>query len=334
MQLSRLVAAAGVLALVACADNTTPTAPSAPVFGRDAIAFGRDAEEFPMEIMELNPYATLQGVPLTAASITGIDYFGGPVLQVTKVAAVYWSKTKIYVGGPAPGSKGVGTADGSLVGHFLRNLGGSPYFNISTTYYDTVGGGAQRPVTNSVTYTQYWANNTSVPAVTAKVTNAQIKNMLVSGFNTGKLTYDPATVYSVFTTGKTNLGGGFGTQYCAYHSKFVWNGKTVLFSAQPYVQAFPNACSTGTPSPNGDLPADRVINVLAHEIEESTSDPRLNAWFDQNGEEDADKCAWTFGTTYTTGNGGVANMNLGGKDFLIQQNWVNAGTGGCLVHYP
>ena len=333
MQLSRIAAAMGVLVLAACSDNTAPSPASAPVMA-STIAFSKDAAEFPMEIMHLNPYNGLQNSPLAGASVTGIDYNGGPVLQVTKVATVYWSTTKIYTGGPTPGTKGAGSADGSLVGFFLRNLGGSPYFNINTTYYDTLGGGAQNPVTNSVTYTQFWANNASVPAVTAKVTNTQIRNMLVNGFNTGKLTYDPATIYSVFTKGKTNLGGGFGTQYCAYHSKFVWNGKTVIFSAQPYVQAFPNACSTGTPSPNGDLAADRVINVLAHEIEESTSDPRLNAWFDPTGQENADKCAWTFGTTYTNVNGGTANMNMGGKDFLIQQNWVNAGTGGCLQHFP
>ena len=47
------------------------------------------------------------------------------------------------------------------------------------------------------------------------------------------------------------------------------------------------------------------------------------------GQENADKCAWTFGTTYNNGTG-LANMKIGAKDFLIQQNWVNAGNGGCL----
>jgi len=27
-------------------------------------------------------------------------------------------------------------------------------------------------------------------------------------------------------------------------------------------------------------------------------------------------------------------MNLGGKDFLVQRNWVNAGSGGCATQYP
>ncbi len=333
MQLSGFAAAVGALLLAACADGSAPTAPTAPSAAATPF-FIRGTDEDVIEIMHLNPYESLMSAALASPNAAGMIYSGGPVLRVTKVAAIYWGRNKIYVGGPTPGTKGTGAGDGSLIGHFLRNLGGSPYFNINTTYYDTVGGGAQRPVTNTVQYTQFWANNVNVPALTATVTNGTIRNMIISGFTSGKLVYDPSTIYSVFTAGKTNLGGGFGTQYCAYHSKFLWNGKTVIYSAQPYVQAYPGGCSAGAPSPNGDLAADREINVLAHEIEEATTDPRLNAWFDAAGAENADKCAWTFGTTYTTANGGVANMNLGGKDFLVQRNWSNAGTGGCRLTYP
>jgi len=135
----------------------------------------------------------------------------------------------------------------------------------------------------------------------------------------------------VFTAGRTNLGGGFGTQYCAYHTYFTLNGKVVLYAAQPYNYAFPAACTAQAPSPNNAPAADAEVNTLAHEIEEATTDPRLNAWYDGQGFENADKCAWTFGQTYTTPNGGIANMNLGGKDFLIQRNWINSGTGGCRL---
>ena len=33
-------------------------------------------------------------------------------------------------------------------------------------------------------------------------------------------------------------------------------------------------------------------------------------------------------------NGGTANILVGGKGFLVQQNWVNANTGGCLQSWP
>ena len=76
-----------------------------------------------------------------------------------------------------------------------------------------------------------------------------------------------------------------------------------------------------------------MASIIAHEFEESASDPDLNAWYDRRGAENADKCAWTFGATYTTNNGSLANMKLGQRDFLIQQNWVNAAGGYCALRY-
>jgi hypothetical protein len=69
-------------------------------------------------------------------------------------------------------------------------------------------------------------------------------------------------------------------------------------------------------------------------LEESVTDPDLNAWYDNRGSENADKCAWTFGTTYTASNGSAYNLVLGGKEYLIQRNWVNASGGYCAVKYP
>lgn len=253
---------------------------------------------------------------------TGIQYHGGPVIFQQKVAAVYWGSGVIYNGGPTPGTTGSGVQDGSLIGFFLRNLGGSPYFNINTTYFDGTGTHIQ----NSVTYTQYWADN-SAPGAT--VSDAQLQAEVVKGLNSGALTYDPGTLYHVFTGPNINLGGGFGSSYCAYHGHFTWNGNDVKYSAMPYDETFPTACAALNGSPNGDVAADAEVNTLAHETEETTTDEDLNAWFDRRGNENADKCAWMFGTTYTTGNGSTANVKIGGKDFLVQMNWINSGSGGC-----
>ena len=77
-----------------------------------------------------------------------------------------------------------------------------------------------------------------------------------------------------------------------------------------------------------------MASIIAHELEEATTDPDLNAWYDTRGYENADKCAWTFGAVSTLGNGAQYNMTLGARNYLIQQNWVNAGRGGCAVKYP
>jgi hypothetical protein len=60
-------------------------------------------------------------------------------------------------------------------------------------------------------------------------------------------------------------------------------------------------------------------------VDETITDPFLNAWFDRGGAENADKCAWTFGTTSTIGTGASApkyNASYGSYKYLIQQNWL------------
>ncbi len=262
----------------------------------------------------------------------GISYHGGPVLlNATNVVAVYWGTgSAIYNGGPAPGTSGPGSSDGSLVGYFLSHLGGSDYFNINTTYTNGISA-----IQNVVNYTGYWAYNNAPPST---VSDAQMLAMLQVGFNGSNppLAYDPNTLYIIMTPGKTNLGGGFGTQYCAYHThgtvKINNVSKTVLYAAMPYTAAYPSAC-TGGSAPNGDVGADAEVNVLAHEIEETTTDEMGNAWFDTRGYENADKCAWNFGTTQGSGTS-KWNITVGGTNFLVQQNWINANGGGCRQGLP
>jgi hypothetical protein len=330
------VLAAAALTLSACSDAVTnpdvqrfsPTAAPAMERSSDNDAeHGHVMEGRPTQL-EASSYASSRG------SGTGISYHGGPVLLTTNVAAIYWASSPIYVGGPAAGSTGAGGSDGSLIGTFLRGLTGSPYFGINTTYKNASG----TPITNTVNYTQFYANNTSVPSAGANVSDAAMTSMLQSAFNAGKLTYDANTLYSIFTAGTVNLGGGFGTQYCAYHTHatVTINGvaKTVLYAAMPYNYAYASACTSGLAAANGsyDKGADYEVNTFVHEIEETTTDMMGNAWYDSRGYENGDKCAWTWGTTYTSAAGGTANVHLNGKDFLIQQNWKNSGTGGCALH--
>jgi len=93
------------------------------------------------------------------------------------------------------------------------------------------------------------------------------------------------------------------------------------------------AQQTGS-SPNDDPGADAMISVMSHELEEAATDPQGTGWYDSTGAENADKCAWTFGTTFTAPNGATANMTMGGRNWLIQRNWVNASGGFCAQTYP
>lgn len=329
---------AALFAVVACSETAVnPVSPSSSIGAPDAPALSANSDgEHGHVMMTRGQLENLHAASSKAGGGSGISYHGGPVLQAgTNVAAIYWAASPIYVSGPAAGTSGAGSTDGSLIGTFLRGIGGSPYYNINHSYKD--GSGAA--IVNSVSYTQYWANNASVPAAGASVSDAQMISMLQSGFDSGKLTYNASTVYAIFTAGTVNLGGGFGSQYCAYHTHATVTvggvAKIALYAAMPYNYAYPSACTSGLATANGslDMGADYEVNTLVHEIEETTTDMMGNAWYDTRGYENADKCAWTWGTTYTTAAGGKANINVGGKNFLVQQNWVNAGTGGCVLSF-
>jgi hypothetical protein len=320
----RFAAVGGAAVLAACSDRASgPTAPSptppAPSFSEFNTP-GVHVHVMPTKAQYANANAKPGG---GGGGNTGIFYHGGPIIVAPKVAAVYWSNSTIYSGGPAAGATGSGSQDNSLVGYFMSNLGASSYWNINTTYTN----GSGQHVARSLNYTQFWAANSSVPAPGASVSDAQIANIITTGFTSGKLTFDASTIYAVFTGPGVNLGGGFGSQYCAYHGHFSWNGNDVKFAAMPRNLDFPSACTDGQ-APNADAAADAEVNTLGHELEEAATDPDLNAWYDRRGYENADKCAWNFGTS-TGSAGALSNITVGSKRFMVQQNWINSGSGGC-----
>jgi hypothetical protein len=123
-------------------------------------------------------------------------------------------------------------------------------------------------------------------------------------------------------------------QYCAYHTHGTTTKGTALYAAMPHNQDSATSCTPNFASPNTDVAANSEVNTLAHEIEETTTDPMGTAWYDSRGQENGDKCAWTWGTTYTAANGGKYDVTFAdGKQYMIQRNWVNAGSGGCAISY-
>ena len=250
------------------------------------------------------------------------------------VVAIYWSSGTIYPDGPDAGAVdtmvGSGGQDGSLIGAFLRGLGGSPWFAINRGYWDNLGdGGTRRFVGAGLIYDGFWADGTSAPSGSASVPDLIVRSEIIAGFQSGRLALRPDTVYAIFSAGGVNLGGGAFTQYCGYHRHFSYRGTDVLYAVMPY-DAFSARCSVQPLGPNAD-PADAEVNILAHEIAEATTDPDFDAWYDTDGRENADKCLWTFGATRTAANGARYNLTLDGRQYLVQQNWRNRGRGSCVM---
>ena len=245
---------------------------------------------------------------------SGISYHGGPLILGVVNAYVIWY------------GNWSGNSATTIIADFLSSEGGSAYFNINTTYYN----GSGTKVLNNITYKG--SINDSYSQGTS-LSDSQIQTIVSSAISSGKLPKDPNGVYFVLTSADVTANSGFCTQYCGWHTHGTIGGSDIKYSFVGNPDRCPSACSAQTTSPNGNAGADGMVSIIAHELEEAVTDPDLNAWFDSRGAENADKCAWTFGATTTMSNGAQYNMTIGTRKYLIQQNWVNAGSGYCATAY-
>lgn len=250
--------------------------------------------------------------PTGQATGNGINYHNGPVM--TSPIKLYY----IWYGNWS------GNSATTILTDLANNIGGSPYWNINTTYTN----GSNTKVSSSVTFGGSTTDNYSQGTA---LSDKKIKTVVTSAIGAGKLPKDANGIYFVLTSADVNATSGFCTQYCGWHTYTSYSGTTIKYSFVGNPDRCPANCSMQT-SPNGNAGADGMASILAHEAEEAATDPQLNAWYDSSGYENADKCAWTFGSTYSSG-GGTANVHLGSRDYLIQRNWVNAGGGYCSMSY-
>lgn len=247
-------------------------------------------------------------------SSNGIFYFGGPVMLGTVNLYYIWY------------GNWSGNSATAILTDFASNLGGSPYWNINTTYHN----GANQHVSSSVVF---GGSITDSYSQGSSLTDTQIRTVVSSAITSGALPKDPSGVYFVLTSADVTASSGFCTKYCGWHTHASIGGVDIKYSFVGNPDRCPSACAAQTKGPNGNAGADGMASILAHEAEEAATDPDLNAWFDLRGYENADKCAWTFGATYTAANGAKANVRLGSRDYLIQRNWVNANGGYCAMSY-
>ena len=244
----------------------------------------------------------------------GIVYHGGPLmLGTTNVYYIWYGDWS-------------GNTATDILTNLAQKIGGSGYYNINTTYYD----GSNRHVANSV---QYAGMANDAYSQGKSLTDAQIKSVVSSAISSGSVPKDTGGVYFVLTSSDVTASSGFCTQYCGWHTHGTIGGVDIKYSFVGNPDRCPSACAAQSVGPSGNAGADGMASIIAHELEEAVTDPDLNAWYDRRGQENADKCAWTFGTTSTAPNGAKYNVTLGARSYLIQQNWVNASGGYCAMSY-
>jgi hypothetical protein len=270
---------------------------------------------------ETNPEHARVGRMLTTGSTTTrtpvITWHGGPVIGTPTVYLIWYGNWNQ--------SNGSDNAAGQqIVRDFAHSIGGSNYFQINTTY-SGVGGGVNYSDSNQYTDTGSQGTRLSDSKVFAVVKNA---------INGGHLPYDANGVYFVLTSSNVSETSGFCSQYCGWHTAGNnSNGARIRYSFVGNANRCLSACSAQTTGPNGNAGVDAMISVIAHELEESTTDPDLNAWYDSNGAENGDKCAWTFGQNQTQlPSGAWYNVTLGARNYLIQRN-LAASDSKCYMDY-
>jgi hypothetical protein len=257
----------------------------------------------------------LDAVQSDAAAAGQIVYHGGPVMTTKKGTNVY----VIWYGNWS------GDTATTIIPDFLNNLGGSPYWKINTTYHDA----ANKFITGKVTLKGQTNDNYSQGTA---LSDAAIKTIVSTHISNGDLPSDKNAVYLVLTSQDVNETSGFCSQYCGWHTHGSIGTADVKYAFIGDAARCLSGCAAQSTSPNGNPGADGMVSVIAHELEEASTDPDLNAWYFATGAENADQCAWTFGTEYTAANGSKANMKLGTRDYLIQQNWIQAAAGKCALH--
>jgi hypothetical protein len=255
----------------------------------------------------------------------GISYHGGPVLVAGSNIYYIWY-----------GNWGTNTAK-TILPSVANGLGGTPYFNINTTYYNS----AATHVKNAAHFVAQYTWTTT--AYGTALTDSLVQTIVTATINGGHLAYDPNGIYFVLTSPEVTEGAGtavaFCKTYCGWHTHFALNNLATADVKYSFVgnasTQCPSSCmAQASSSPNNNPGADGMANVLVHELAEATNDPDLNAWYDSNGNESADKCAWQFGTELTASNKSKYNLTLlNGLQVLLQENWINAAGGNCALSY-
>ncbi|KAK9814253.1 hypothetical protein WJX72_002993 [[Myrmecia] bisecta] len=224
----------------------------------------------------------------------------------------------------------------TLIQHFLTYVGSSNWYGINTLYGDTTGF-----VNQSSTFVRAY-QVVGTPFGTS-IGDADVEAIIEQAIVGGGLgPRDTNAVYYLLTAANIIQTSGFCQFYCGYHSYYTGaGGSKIKYAFVGNPEQCYGACAsspTGTLTPNGVKGIDAMISIVAHEFVEAISDPYLDAWYDMNGNENADKCAYVYGPTSAAANGAASNIllpnNSTGKRFLIQQNWVNANGGYCGMSKP
>lgn len=223
----------------------------------------------------------------------------------------------------------------NLMGLFMEGLGTSDYFSIITSYTDASGKNLDpaQLVSNTPNHQTFlYVEGGTI------ISDNYIQWLIAYTFLHGRLPADSNAIYAVFLKGALRyysdlVGGYFGPHWCGLHYGFSYRDadgqrhviKYVVVPDPSYTPSgfrvsSMNYCSfylEHTASANRYASIDAMVNVLAHEVAETISDPYYQAWYNPQTCEVADMCAWNFGPLDSN-----FNTQFNGRKWLLQQLWL------------
>jgi hypothetical protein len=226
-----------------------------------------------------------------------MTYHGGPVQHSQKVFTIFW----------VPSGFSFPSGYQATINQFVQDLNGSSYYGIASQYNDQVGN-----INTTVLFGGTWLDTIN-PFPSSSLSNSDLFAEVSRAMAANGWTSDANSYFQVYVPNGIDEGASF----CGYH-----------VTSNPAVGLILFDCGS---SPSGPYPhtqiIDAAIDVSAHEIMETVTDPQGNAWYNVNGAgEIGDLCVRNYGARASDG----SNVSLNGHPYLIQQEWSNR-DGGCVL---
>lgn len=256
--------------------------------------------------------SALKGARAPTPSLVGsangnVDYHGGPVLHSSTPYLIFWDPTAEI----AAHSRTV--LEQYLTDSAADSGKGTDVFSVLRQYTDTTGfadynqtfSSAGQAIVDTQSYPTTASGCTTTSSYPHCLTDAQLRTEMARLISTRSLPTGigaNAPIYFLITPADTNVcGSGLGCagdgDFCAYHSDFTDGPNDVLYASVPFIVWTLNSSKgcqlDGTStyqSPNSDQ-ADNIADDLSHELDETITDPLINAWYNDDGDNEvADNC--------------------------------------------
>lgn len=235
----------------------------------------------------------------SAGTSPDMTWHNGAVQNSTYVRPIFWgSSWSSYSGDKITG-----------IDSWYAGVGGTNYMGTNTEYTGSGGTKVTRTVTSAPSYVDASAGPNHAPKTT-DIQNEVCKVLAARGEAPRADGYYP--VYVDLPRGHAG--------YCAWHSYGTCAGVNVQFGFFFNLDGDPG-CDPSDASNVHSQGLEAIANVSGHELSEMATDPRNGGWWDSSGNENGDKCAWTF-SSGDTGAGNIVFAN--GTTWKIQGNWSNA----------